>query len=72
MRNVVPLYTAPPQRNPLTGEARVLRSLLGASLGALLYHTEQTRPIQRTKETIQAIEHALAGFLPEPSSAHTE
>lgn len=53
------LYPAPPQRKPLTDEAHVLRSLLGASLGALRYHTEQTRPIQRTTETIAAIEHAL-------------
>ncbi len=45
---------------PLTDEQKVLRSLLGAALGALRYHTEQTRPIQRTNETITAIEHELA------------
>jgi hypothetical protein len=45
---------------PLTDEQKVLRSLLGAALGALRYHTEQTRPIQRTNEIITAIEHELA------------
>ena len=54
------LYTSPPQRKPLTDEAQVLRCLLGAALGALRYHTEQTRPIQRTTETIAAIEHEMA------------
>lgn len=48
------------QRKPLTEEAQVLRCLLGAALGALRYHTEQTRPIQRTTETIAAIEHEMA------------
>lgn len=41
-------------------EGHVLRGLLGASLGALLYHTKQTRPIVRTEETIAAIEHAIS------------
>ena len=51
---------AQPAPVPLTDEQKVLRSLLGAALGALRYHTEQTRPIQRTNETITAIEHELA------------
>jgi hypothetical protein len=60
---IVTLYTTPPAQPapvPLTDEQKVLRSLLGAALGALRYHTEQTRPIQRTNETITAIEHELA------------
>jgi len=48
---------------PMTDDASKLRSLLGAALGALRYHTEQTRPIQRTKETIQAIEYELGGIV---------
>lgn len=51
---------AQPAPVTLTDEQKVLRSLLGAALGALRYHTEQTRPIQRTNETITAIEHELA------------
>ena len=50
----------PVAQQPLTEQVRILRSLLGASLGALQYHTDQTRPIERTKETIRAIEHELA------------
>lgn len=42
-----------------SSQAIALRSLLGAALGALRYHTEQTRPIERTKETIKAIEREL-------------
>lgn len=58
------------ERRPMTDEAQVLRSLLGAALGALRYHTEQTRPIQRTKETIAAIERELAdhGITGEPTA----
>lgn len=40
-------------------EIAALRSQLGAALGSMRYHTEQTRPIQRTTETIRAIEHNL-------------
>lgn len=47
------------QHSPLT-EAERLRRLLSAALGALQYHTEQTRPIQRTRETIDAIQRELA------------
>jgi hypothetical protein len=57
---VAGVTTPPAAPVPLTDEQKVLRSLLGAALGALRYHTEQTRPIQRTNETITAIEHELA------------
>ena len=59
---VEPLYTHPAQQakpQPLS-DAKALASLLGAALGALRYHTEQTRPIERTREVIRAIEHELA------------
>lgn len=39
-----------------------MESLLGAALGALRYHTEQTRPIKRTYETITAIEASVASL----------
>lgn len=57
----VPVFLRPRQaaQVPLT-EAERLRRLLGAALGALQYHTEQTRPIQRTRETIDAIQRELA------------
>jgi|GEM_PF-4383041 len=60
VRDVYPSPQPTQPSKPLTDEAQVLRSLLGASLGALRYHTEQTRPIQRTVETIAAIERGLA------------
>lgn len=48
----------------LSGEIRKLQSLLGAALGALRYHTEQTRPIHRTSQIIAAIEKELEEFMP--------
>lgn len=45
------------------------RALLSVALGALEYHVEQTRPIERTSIAIRALKAALAAPLPEPELA---
>ena len=43
-----------------------MKALLQQAMDALEYHTEQTRPIQRTAEAMAALQAAIAKPEPEP------